>query len=173
MLVRWLQRFMPDAEQLRANKTLQKFGPALQHSQLWQLNRRSARVAVAVGFFCACLPIPFQMLLAAALAIGFRGHLPLAVGLVWLNNPLTLPVIFYGNYRLGLLFTSNADTSDVASSSLLELSGAELMAQLGELAIPLATGSVLAGLASAACAALLLEIVWRWRVSRRWRQRQR
>ncbi len=162
MLIRWLQRFVPDAEQLRANKTLQKFGPALQHAELWQLNRRSARFAVAIGFFCACLPIPCQMLLAAALAIGCRGHLPLAVGLVWLNNPVTLPFIFYGNYRLGLLLTTTTDSA-VASSSLLEQSGAELMAQLGELAIPLAIGSVLAGLGSAALASLLLDIVWRWR----------
>jgi len=172
MSTRWYHRLMPDADQLRAHKSLQKFGPALQNPQLWRLNRRSARAAVAVGLFCACLPIPFQMVLAAGLAIGLRGHLPLSVALVWLNNPLTLPLIFYGNYQLGLLVTAE-DGNGFSASQLLEQNATELASQLGSLALPLFIGSVLAGLASGTIAAFLLEQIWRWRSRRRWQQRRR
>lgn len=111
------------------------------------------------------------MVLAAGLAIGLRGHLPLAVALVWLNNPLTLPLIFYGNYQLGLLITAD-NSSGLAASQLLEQNATELASQLGSLALPLFTGSVLAGLASGVIAALLLEQGWRWRSRRRWQQRR-
>ncbi len=47
------------------------------------------------------LPIPFQMVVAALGARLARCNLALSVGLVWVTNPLTMPLIFYINYRIG------------------------------------------------------------------------
>jgi hypothetical protein len=45
--------------------------------------------------------MPFQMLLAAPSAIIFSANLPVAVALVWITNPITMPPIFYACYKLG------------------------------------------------------------------------
>jgi uncharacterized protein (DUF2062 family) len=65
------------------------------------LGRKNAARAAAVGLFCAWIPIPFQMILAASLAIFFSANIPLSVALVWLTNPITMPPLFYAAYRLG------------------------------------------------------------------------
>ena len=98
-----IQRFLPDPNKIRHHKTLRIFGRLLQDANLWHLNRRSARGAFAVGLFFAFIPVPFQMVLAAATAIVFRVNLPISATLVWLTNPLTMPPIFYGSYLVGTL----------------------------------------------------------------------
>ena len=92
---------MPDHHSIKNNKHLQIFGDLLHNANLWHLNRRSVSKAFAVGLFCAFMPIPFQMVVAAGIAILFNANLPLSIALVWITNPLTMPAIFYGCYRVG------------------------------------------------------------------------
>ncbi|WP_432453414.1 MULTISPECIES: DUF2062 domain-containing protein [unclassified Agarivorans] len=96
-----LQRFIPKTEDLKSSKHLKFFGQWLHNPNLWHLNRRSAAGAFAVGLFVAFVPLPSQMVIAAALAIMFRVNLPLSVALVWVSNPLTIPPIFYLCYLVG------------------------------------------------------------------------
>ena len=103
MAKKTIQRFLPDPNTIRHHKMLKIFGRLLQDANLWHLNRRSARGAFAVGLFFAFIPVPFQMVLAAATAILFRVNLPISATLVWLTNPLTMPPIFYGSYLVGTL----------------------------------------------------------------------
>ena len=103
MAKKTIQRFLPNPNKIRHHKSLKIFGKLLQDANLWHLNRRSARGAFAVGLFFAFIPVPFQMVLAAATAILFRVNLPISATLVWLTNPLTMPPIFYGSYLVGTL----------------------------------------------------------------------
>ncbi len=57
--------------------------------------------AVAVGLFFAWVPMPIQMLMAAAAAIMFRTNMALSVALVWISNPFTIPPMFYFAYLVG------------------------------------------------------------------------
>jgi len=57
--------------------------------------------AVAVGLFFAWVPMPTQMLMAAAAAIMFRTNMALSVALVWISNPFTIPPMFYFAYLVG------------------------------------------------------------------------
>ncbi len=41
------------------------------------------------------------MLLAAPMAIIFRGNILISIALVWITNPITIPPIFYACYKLG------------------------------------------------------------------------
>lgn len=92
---------MPDHHTIKSNKHLQIFGDLIHNGNLWHLNRRSVAKAFAVGLFSAFIPIPFQMLLAAALAIIVHANLPLSIALVWITNPITMPAIFYFCYVVG------------------------------------------------------------------------
>lgn len=96
-----IKRFMPDHQSVKENKYLKIFGNLLHNANLWHLNRHSVAKAFAVGLFFAFIPVPFQMVLAAGAAILFHANLPLSIALVWLTNPLTMPVIFYACYLVG------------------------------------------------------------------------
>ncbi len=96
-----IKKFMPDHHTIKSNKYLQIFGDLLHNGNLWHLNRKSVAKAFAVGLFFAFVPVPFQMVLAAGIAIIVHANLPLSIALVWITNPLTMPAIFYFCYLVG------------------------------------------------------------------------
>ncbi|BBC42366.1 hypothetical protein PDPE_1-03207 [Photobacterium damselae subsp. piscicida] len=96
-----IKRYLPNHETIKRQKALRIFGNVLYNPNLWCLNRRSASGAFAVGLFMAFVPLPSQMIMAAGLAILFGVNLPLSVALVWVSNPITMPVLFYGAYKIG------------------------------------------------------------------------
>ena len=98
---KFIKRHAPDKEAIRDHKYMRIFGKLLYDPNLWHLNRRSVSGAFAVGLFWAFIPIPFQMVTAAATAIPARVNLPISVALVWITNPITMPPMFYSTYRVG------------------------------------------------------------------------
>ncbi|MDI5984374.1 DUF2062 domain-containing protein [Halomonas sp. M4R5S39] len=165
---RFLQRYMPHPDTLRRQRSLRFMGHLIGNPSLWVLSRRSVANAFSVGLFSAMLPVPFQMVVAAFGAWLTRCNLPLSVGLVWITNPLTMPLIFYGNYRLG------AWLMDIpARQAPSRLSTRWVAEQLAELLPALAVGSVVSALVIAFLGNVAIRLVWRWQVSRSWRQRSR
>lgn len=173
-----LKRYIPTPEQIQNMKGLGFLRKYLSHPSLWHLNRRSASLAVLVGAFCACLPIPFQMVPATFLAIALRVNLPLVIALVWITNPLTMLPFMYAGYNLGSLVLGvpalgwsgieqlainalNA-SNDVSSPDL------NLMQQLE----PFFLGSVLLGVLLGCVGYVAMRIFWRMHVLRSWRRRQ-
>jgi len=96
-----IKRMMPDHQTIKDNKFLKIFGDLLHNANLWHLNRHSVAKAFAVGLFFAFIPVPFQMVLAAGMAIMVHANLPLSLAMVWITNPLTMPFIFYFCYLVG------------------------------------------------------------------------
>lgn len=96
-----LKRLLPDSLTIRNHKSLRFFGTLLHDPNLFHLNRRSVAGAFAVGLFMAFVPVPFQMVIAAALAILLRVNLPIATALVWITNPLTMAPMFFFAYKMG------------------------------------------------------------------------
>ncbi len=103
---KFIRKYLPDPHKVREHKHLQIFGTLLHDPNLWHLNRKSVSVACAVGLFCMWVPIPLQMILAAAIAILVRANLPISVALVWITNPLTMGPMFYLAYKVGALILS-------------------------------------------------------------------
>ncbi|MDR6960671.1 uncharacterized protein (DUF2062 family) [Pseudomonas brassicacearum] len=123
---------------------------------------------MAVGLFAAFLPIPLQMLLAAALAITVRGNIPIAVSLVWLTNPITMPAVFFCTYQTG------AWLMDVPPRTLPEeLTWEWISDQLATLWQPFLLGSVVTGLVLGALAYFVTMSYWRWWVTRQWKRRKK
>jgi uncharacterized protein (DUF2062 family) len=96
-----LKRYSPDTNSIKNHKNLGWLSKHLHNQTLWNFNRKSISKAFAVGLFSAFIPVPFQMLLAAPGAIIFNANLPISIALVWITNPITMPPIYYGCYKLG------------------------------------------------------------------------
>lgn len=162
-----LQKLFPTPEQVRENKSLSFLAPLMGKPNLWHLNRRSVAQAFFIGIFCAFIPMPFQMVLAALLAFYFNSNLPISVGLVWLSNPITMPPLFYATYSFGtylLDIPAREYNSEVTLDSLL--------AKLGEIWMPLYLGSVVAGLIFATIGYVAMRIIWRMHVVSQWNKRK-
>ncbi len=158
---------MPDHHTIKTNKYLQVFGELLHNGNLWHLNRHSVAKAFAVGLFCAFIPIPFQMILAAGIAIIVHANLPLAVALVWVTNPVTIPVIFYACYVVGtwVLGTPKQEFAFDASWQWV----VDSLSTIGP-AFLLGCG-IMATLA-ATIAYFSIQTLWRYSVVKEWKKRQ-
>lgn len=165
---RLLQRYMPHPDALRRQRSLRFMGGLIGDPALWILGRRSVANAFSVGLFSAMLPIPLQMAVAAGGAWVARCNLPLSVGLVWVTNPLTMPLIFYANYRLGA-WLMNVPARDAPE----HLSPRWIAERLGDILPALTLGSVVTAVALALVSNLAVRLLWRWQVSRNWKKRQR
>lgn len=88
---------------LRQHALVKKLGDKALHPHIWRAHRRSMPKAVFIGLWLACCPLPIQMVLAIWSCVRSHAHLPTALALVWLNNPLTIAPLFYLSYQVGLL----------------------------------------------------------------------
>lgn len=164
----FFKRYMPDPEAIKNNKSLRFLGKLIHDPNLWHLNRHSIARAMAVGLFWAMIPMPMQMLAAALTALPLRANLPLSVSLVWLTNPLTMPPIFYANYKVGvwLLGTPTVQLpDDITLGWIMEVTTTHWQ--------PLYLGSFVTGIILAAIGYFGVLLYWRWWVSRSWKRRQR
>lgn len=164
---KFLQKFFPSPEQVQNNPSLRFLSPLFAKPNLWHINRRSVARAFFVGLFCALLPLPFQMGIAALLAFYANANVPISVGLVWLTNPLTMPPIFYATYRFGtwLLNTPSRDFS-------IELSVDWVLTELEAIWEPLLAGSLVAGLTCGILGFIAIQIIWRRHTIRNWNKRR-
>ena len=151
---KWIQRVLT-RRGARAPR-LGVFDGLLDKENLWHINRRSVATAFAIGSFCAFIPVPFQMLIAALAAIVLRGNVALAALLVWVTNPLTMGPIFYTCYRIGQTVLG---TSFVPFE--YEMSLAWLADGLSQVWQPLLLGCLLAGSVSALISYTLVRLLWR------------
>ena len=159
MAKKFFKRIMPDHDTIRHHKHLQIFGDLLHDPNLWHLNRKSVSGAFAVGLFMAFVPVPFQMVLAAAAAIPFRVNLPLSVGLVWVSNPITMPPLFYGAYKLGVWMLNWPETPFIFEPTIEWLTTGLL--HIWE---PFLLGCFVLGSASAVLGFVFVRLLWRWQV---------
>ena len=164
----FLRRYLPSAISIRENRALRPVSMWLHKPEIWHLHRRSVSGAVFIGLFCAFLPIPFQMLLAATMALLSRCNLPLSVALVWITNPITIPPMFYFAYRLGAwLLDAQLEVHAV------ELSWAWFTDNISTIGYPLLFGSLVCGWVSGITGMVAVRMLWRIEVLRRWRARRR
>jgi len=154
-----IKRFTPNHETIRNHKYLRLFGGLLLDPNLWHMNRRSVSGAFFVGVFWAFMPIPLQMVGAAATAIPLRVNLPISVALVWLTNPVTIPPVFYATYEFGCWLLGRPGLSHDFQPTLEWLSGS-----LGEIWQPLYLGSLISGLIFGALSFVTIRLLWRLHV---------
>ncbi|BFM48172.1 DUF2062 domain-containing protein [Marinomonas sp. THO17] len=162
----YLKKYIPNPEKLKENKALALLGSQIYEANLWHLNRRSVARAFFNGLFWAFIPMPFQMLAAAMFAIPLRANIPLSIALVWITNPITMPFVFYFNYKVGSLILG------IESGKKFQLSVEWIWNKLEHIWLPLYTGSIVSGLVIGAISYVTIIVLWRLHVVKRWQERK-
>jgi uncharacterized protein (DUF2062 family) len=155
MAKKLFRKYLPHPDVIVKNRWIKLLGPRLQEPSLWHINRRSCSGAVALGIFCAFIPVPFQMLIAAILAIWLRVNILIAVPMVWISNPFTLGPMFYFCYLLGVEMLSLEP-----QGFHFELSFEWLLNSLAAIWQPFLLGCFTAGAVSALASFILVRILW-------------
>ncbi|KIM08715.1 MAG: flagellar biosynthesis protein FlhF [Sulfurovum sp. FS06-10] len=80
------------------------------------INRKSISKGVLIGLMIGFIPMPLQMAVVLAFTPIVKFNVPIALSMVWLSNPLTMPFMYYmeyqtGNYLLGLEGLNNIELS--------------------------------------------------------------
>ncbi len=165
---RIIRRYFSNLDAMRDHKHLQFLGKLLHIPNLWHLNRRSVARAIAVGFFSAWLPSIGQMPFAATLAVIVRANIPIAVSLIFLSNPLTIPPMVYAAYKFGAWLLS--EPFDVSVIDYQTMSG--LVEGLTQVWQPFLLGCLAAASVSAVIGYFSGWYAWRYLVVSRWLKRK-
>jgi len=175
---KYFRKYLPDAARVRNHRVIALFGGLLHHHNLWHLNRESVAGGVAIGLFAGLVPGPFQMLVAALLAIPLRKNLLVALLVTLYTNPFTIVPLYLLAYQYGkLVLGANARAHPIEPfrmdwthlfDSLRGL--AEWSISLGK---PLAVGLVALALTLAVIGYFGVHLAWRAYVILAWRARKR
>lgn len=116
--------------------------------QLWIPCRDTVACGLSIGLFFAMIPMPFQMLPAALIAMLLKANVPFAMAACWVTNPITMGPVIWGQYALGkwMRDTLGVPMPDFISKDLVQLPG------VGSLDL----ASFLLGIITTALAAALL-----------------
>lgn len=153
---------MPTPSQVREYRYIHIFGDTLKQAELWSFNRNSVTKGFAVGIFCAFLPMPFEMVAALFMAAMLGGNIPVAISAVWLSNPLTWIPLYTPCYLLGARILS-IKPIPIDQINILDL---------GLHYVALWLGCLIVGISLSLLSHLVLNIIWRSNIRRRWQERK-
>ncbi len=155
LIRRWSKTVSKNQHQIKNNKYLKIFGSALHRRELWNLNRNSVSKGVAIGLFWAFIPIPFQMVFSTLFALYLGGNVAIALSMVWITNPVTMPILFYICYKIGAFLLQREELP-----FSFELSFNWLMTQLDGIALPLFLGSFVTALTLSIIGYFTIQSLW-------------
>lgn len=163
----FLKKLTPQAHTLRNRWYLRVFGVHLSHPGLWSLQRRAVTGAFGAGLAICFIPLPVHLPVAALAAIVWRLNIPTIFATVFIVNPLTALPIYYAAYRVG------------AAALRLPLhrfafhpSWEWLQHGLGPAWKPFLIGCLICSIVAGFGGRIGLELMWRWRVRSRYRNRK-
>ena len=77
------------------------------------INRKSVSRGVLIGLFWGFIPMPMQMVAVMATTPFLRFNVPIAISMVWLSNPFTMPPMYYMEYLTGNLILGREGLSNI------------------------------------------------------------
>ena len=165
---RSLRKFLPTPARLRDVKGLGMFRDLFDRHELWHISRTSIARATAIGLFCSMVPFPGQMIVAVFVAIRVGANVPLAFSLIFITNPLTMPVIYLTAYLLGSALL-NAPVIDASTVDWLDPFSPELLSIWPSFLV----GCFVMGILVAFFGYFIADGLWRLRIAQRISERAR
>jgi uncharacterized protein len=161
-----LKRIVPSPHSLRERWFLRPFGTRITDPQLWTLHRRGVTAAFGAGLAICFVPLPVHTILATTVAVIWRVNLPVAIGTTFLVNPFTAVPVYYLAYRAGaaLLHAPRQHFKFVPTLGWFHHGLAPVWQ-------PFVAGCVACAVLAGVLGWVVLELVWRWHVTSRYRAR--
>ncbi len=151
---------------MRSHWALKPFGRFFGDPRLWSLQRRTVTPAFGAGLAICFLPLPIHIPLAAITAIFCRIHIPTIVLASLFVNPLTVGPLYYLAYKVGAWATGSPELH-----MQFELSWDWVQNGLGPMWKPFLVGCGLTGAVFGLTGYALLDLLWRFMVRKRYRER--
>lgn len=101
----------------------------------FNINRKMVTRGISIGLFWAFIPMPMQMLAVVATTPFIRFNVPIAIAMVWLSNPFTMPLLYYIEYLTGNFILGGEGIKNI------ELSATWFTQNIGDIFIPLYVGT--------------------------------
>ena len=177
-----LRALLPRREQIEGNRYLRWLATWLTHPSLWRWSRRSVALGVALGVFFGLLIPLAQIPVTAVAAVALRANLPAAAASTFVTNPVTFGPLYYAAWRLGNWLTGTPETASTpeayAPPAAMEADDddapdAPLWRRIVRQSKPLFVGLSFLALAAGLIAYLIIDLLWCWHISRKWRRRRK
>ena len=135
----------------RIGRILEKYSISREY---FSINRRSVSRAVLIGLFWGFIPMPMQMLGVIATTPFVRFNVPIAISMVWLSNPVTMPPMYYMEYMTGNFLLGREGVKDI------ELTMEWFSEHLGDIFVPLYVGTAFYSIVVSYIIYLLINYLW-------------
>ena len=122
--------------------------------EYFSINRRSVSRGVLVGLFWGFIPMPMQMLGVILTTPLLRFNVPIAISMVWLSNPLTMPPMYYMEYLTGNLILGRPNIQHV------EMTMEWFKTHIGDIFVPLYVGTAFYSIVVSFLIYLLINWLW-------------
>ena len=118
------------------------------------INRRSVTRGVSIGLFWAFIPMPMQMLAVILTTPLLRFNVPIAITMVWLSNPFTMPPMYYVEYLTGNFILGQEGIQNI------ELTVEWFKTNIGDIFLPLYVGTAFYSIVVTGFIYLILNRLW-------------
>jgi len=118
------------------------------------INRKSISRGVLIGLFWGFIPMPMQMLAVLAITPFIKFNVPIAISMVWLSNPITMPFMYYMEYQTGNLLLGNIGIENI------ELTLDWFSNNWDDIIIPLYVGTIPYSLGISSLIYLIINKLW-------------
>lgn len=120
----------------------------------FNINRKMITKGVYVGLFWGFIPMPMQMLAVVATTPFIRFNVPVAIAMVWLSNPFTMPPMYYMEYLTGNFLLGREGLPDI------ELTLDWFSNNMSNIFVPLYVGTAFYSIVVSGLIYLLLNWLW-------------
>lgn len=178
MVAKRVKKYLPASDKVSEHKLLRWLGPTLTKPSLWQINRRSISLGLAIGVFWGFLIPLAQIPFAAVVAVFMRANLPMAMASTLVTNPFTFAPVYFLAYQFGDWLLGDQSwqlTEEMLAQQMSQISVTSMgwIERIGDVAAPLFTGLAIFACAGAVLGYFAVSVIWRLAVVMRYRKRQR
>ncbi len=118
------------------------------------INRKSVTRSLFWGLFLGFIPMPMQMLAVLVTTPLMKFNVPVAFTMVWLSNPVTMPFMYYMEYKTGVWLLGSGGLENIAMTL------AWFQSHWDDIVLPLYVGTVPYSLGVSSLVAFIVDWLW-------------